>query len=253
MIQRISYPFLLLSLTYSLTHAHQLQQQAQQVQEQSIEDKILKKGKDITLWKELRKQIILCDAFQEACQTEPPQSVQQWEKFFDDVPVFDEPTKLYTLQVIKNNSELITLEDVLDNKVTNPFALQELLNTLVGGEIVEKENGEIEISVTEKLEEVLTKKAIRHVKSMEEIKENLQEVQGLIKKRDELIAQQQVQINTIEENVVDAKEQVQEAEQNIEKAEKYQRNARHIYYMLIALALLLLLLVIAFFRRRKKR
>ena len=148
---------------------------------------------------------------------------------------------------------MITLEDVLDNKVTNPFALQELLNTLVGGEIVEKENGEIEISVTEKLEEVLTKKAIRHVKSMEEIKENLQEVQGLIKKRDELIAQQQVQINTIEENVVDAKEQVQEAEQNIEKAEKYQRNARHIYYMLIALALLLLLLVIAFFRRRKKR
>ncbi len=218
---------------------------ANPTQEELIEKKIIESN-NIQLWNKLLEDVVLSEKFKKHCQMKSPKSEKEWVKTFDNIVYWDNPTKLYVLKAIKTNLPKVSFSDILNNKLYNPFTINEILDIVVGGTITEDKQGNIQMTEDENMKEVLTNRAIKL------IKENTKELHTLIKRRDGLIKEQSNKIDKIESNIKNSKKEVIEATKNIEKAKDLQKCSNCSRKYIIFIILLGILLVIYFFKKNRK-
>lgn len=243
----------------------------------TMEDKIVK-SKRVRIWKLLLKAIVRKDLLQskEAFKANKPILDENW---FDEKTksLFDEKTKRYVLQVIKQGEVLPSLQQILKNR-HNPFDIDNILNT-------------VDLSSNKTLEEVLVEKIIEliTIEPKEEKNKDLQEtlvvvndqikieVENEIEEEDESSEPISEEEEVIEVEVVDADKEEENASVNapakedakpiisnietndqpvvpskMEKLKSYS-NAYLYYGLLMILFLIILTLALLFVRRKRKQ
>lgn len=258
MIKLPYYSFFIATLFSCSTIYGQQEEEQQVVPEQGIEKQIIE-GRDIELFDMILERIITSEKFKEKFQTDPPlaegQFKAKWMKTLrDDIPLLHAILRQDLLTTIKE-IELLPLENILEEGSVTVLDVDILLNTSWGGKIVEDESSPDKVRFIDEqtIEEYLIERAIRLVKEIEKISEDMQELKGAFEVLNEIVKEQGEEIDQIEENVKDAEQEIKRGVQHIEKAEEYQKNAYKIYYILLAiLALITLLGILLFMRRRRK-